>query len=49
MCLIVEDMSADQLLIAWRMVFVVVVVEVGASGSPIYLELALPGAIPYLV
>ena len=34
---------------AWEMVFGVVVPEVGASGAPVNLEVALVGAIPYPV
>ena len=34
---------------AWGMVFGVVVPEVGASGGPLNLEVALEGAIPYPV
>ena len=46
MWLVVEELRAHQALMAWGMVFGVVVPKVGASGGPVNLELALAGAIP---
>ena len=46
MRLVVEEVRAHQLVMAWGMVFGVGVDEVGASGVPVNLELALAGAIP---
>ena len=37
---------AHQLVMAWGMMFGVVVPKVGASGSPVNLELTLTSAIP---
>ena len=39
-------MRAHQEVMAWVMVFGVVVPEVGASGGPVNIELSLVGAIP---
>ena len=44
--LVVEEVRAHESVMAWGMVFVVVVSEVGASGDPVNLEVALAGAIP---
>ena len=41
-----DEVRAHQLVMAWGMVFGVVVPEVGDSGVPVNLELALAGAIP---
>ena len=45
MRIIVEEVRAHQLVMTWGMVFGVVVAKVGASGVPLYLELAMAGAI----
>ena len=39
-------MRSNQSAMAWGMVFGVVVSEVGASGDPVNIELALEGVIP---
>ena len=46
MWLVVEELRAHQAVMAWGMVFGVVVPEVGASRGPVNFELALAGAIP---
>ena len=46
MQLVVAEVRVYQLVMAWGMVFGVGVDEVGASGVPVNLELALAGAIP---
>ena len=46
MWLVVEELGAHQAVMAWGMVFGVVVPEVGASGGAVNLELALAGEIP---
>ena len=46
MRLVVEEPRAHQAMMAWGMVFGVVVPEVGASGPPVNLELTLTSAIP---
>ena len=46
MWLVVEEVRAHQTVMAWSMVFGVVVAEVGASGVSVNLEVALEGAIP---
>ena len=45
MRLVVEELRAHQAMMAWGMVFGVVVPEVGASGGPVNLELTLTSAI----
>ena len=45
MWLVVEELGAHQEMMAWGMVFGVVVPEVGASGGPVNLELTLTGEI----
>ena len=45
MCLVVEEMRAHQAMMAWEVVFGVLVPEVGASGGPLNLELTLASAI----
>ena len=45
MWLVVEELRAHQEMMAWGMVFGVVVPEVGASGGPVNLELTLTSAI----
>ena len=46
MWLVVEEVRAHQSVMAWGMVFGVVVPEVGASGDSVNIEMALAGAIP---
>ena len=46
MWLVVEELRAHQSVIAWGRVFGAVVPEVGASGAPVNIELAMAGAIP---
>ena len=46
MCLVMEELRAYQSVMAWVMVFGVVVAEVGDSGVSVNLEVALEGAIP---
>ena len=46
MWLVVEEVMAYHSVMAWGMVFDVVVPEVGASGAPVNLELTLTSAIP---
>ena len=43
--LVVEELRAHQSMMAWGMVFGVVVPEVGASGGPVNLELTLTSTI----
>ena len=43
--IVVEELRAHQEMMAWGMVFGVVVPEVGASGGPVNLELTLTIAI----
>ena len=45
MWLVVEELRAHQEMMAWGMVFGVVVSEVGASGATVNLELTLTSAI----
>ena len=45
MWLVVEELRAHQTMMAWGMVFGVVVPEVGASRGPVNLELILTSAI----
>ena len=49
MWLVVEELRAHQAMMAWVMVFGVVVPEVGASGGLANLELTLTSAIPHPV
>ena len=49
MWLVMEELRAHQAMMAWGVVFGVVVPKVGASGGPVNLELTLMGAIPDLV
>ena len=44
--LVLEEVRAHQSVMAWGMVFGVLVPEVGASGLPINIEVSLAGAIP---
>ena len=46
MWLVVEEVMVHQLVMAWVMVFSVVVSEVGASGGPVNIEVALASVIP---
>ena len=46
MWLVVEEVTAHQLVMSWIMVFDVVVPEVGDSGTPVNIEVDLAGAIP---
>ena len=46
MWIVVEELRAHQAIIAWGMVFGVVVPEDGASRAPVNLELTLMSAIP---
>ena len=46
MWLVLEELRLHQAVMAWGMVFGVVVPEVGASGGPVNIELDLTGAIP---
>ena len=46
MWLVVEELRAHQSVMAWGMVFGVVVPEVVASGGPVNIEAALAGATP---
>ena len=46
MCLVMEEVRAYPSVMAWLMLFGVVVPEVGASRAPVNLEVALAGAIP---
>ena len=46
MWLVVEKVRAHQLVMAWWMVFGVVVPKVSASGGPVNIEIYLAGAIP---
>ena len=46
MWLVVEELKAHQAMMAWVMVFGVLVPKVGASGGPVNLELTLASAIP---
>ena len=46
MWIFVEELRVHQAVMAWGMVFGVVVPKVGASGGPVNLELDLEGAIP---
>ena len=46
MWLVVEELRTHQAMMAWGMVFGVVVPNVGASGGPVNLELTLTGVIP---
>ena len=43
--LVVEELRAHQAMMAWGVVFGVVVPKVGASGAPVNLELTLTSAI----
>ena len=45
MWLVVEELRAYQVMMAWGMVFGVVVPKVGASGPPVNIELTLTSAI----
>ena len=45
MWLVVEELRSHQSVMAWGVVFGVVVPEVGASGAPVNIEVALAGAI----
>ena len=45
MWLVVEELRAHQAMMAWGMVFGVVVSKVGASGAPVNIELTLKSAI----
>ena len=45
MWLVVEELRAHQAMMAWVMVFCVIVPEVRASGGPVNLELTLTSAI----
>ena len=45
MWLIVEELWGHEVMMAWGMVFGVIVPKVGASGGPVNLELTLMGAI----
>ena len=45
MQLVVAEVRVYQLVMAWGMVFGVLVSKVGASGGPVNIELALAGAI----
>ena len=45
MWLVVEELGAHQAMMAWGMVFGVVVSEVGASGGPVNIELTLKSEI----
>ena len=49
MWLVVEELRAHQSMMAWGVVFGVVVPEVGASGGLVNLELTLTSAIYYPV
>ena len=49
MYLFVEEVRAHQSVMAWVMVFGVVVPKVGASRGPVNIEVELVGAIPYPV
>ena len=44
--LVVEELRAHQVMMAWGMVFGVLVPNVVASGGPVNLELTLTGVIP---
>ena len=46
MWLVVEELRSHQAMMAWGMVFGVVVPRVGASGGPVNIELTLTGEIP---
>ena len=46
MWIVMEELRSHKAVMAWGMVFGVVVPEVGASGAPVNIELALAGAIP---
>ena len=46
MWIVVEEVRAHQLVMTWRVLFGVLVPEVGASRSPVNLEVSLAGAIP---
>ena len=46
MWLIVEEVRVHQSVMAWGMIFCVVVPDVGASGGPVNLEVALAGKVP---
>ena len=46
MWLVADEVKAHQLVMAWGMVFGMVVANVGASGGPVNIEVALAGAIP---
>ena len=46
MQLVVAEVRVHQLVMDWIIVFGVLVSEVGASGGPLNIELALAGAIP---
>ena len=46
MWLVMEELRAHKLMMAWGAVFGVVFPEVGASGGPVNLELTLTSAIP---
>ena len=45
MWLVVEELRSHQAMMAWGMVFGVVVSEVGAYGSPVNIELTLTSTI----
>ena len=46
MQLVVAEVRVYQLVMAWGMVFGVLVSKVGASGGPVNIELTLTGEIP---
>ena len=46
MWIVMEEVRAHQSVMAWGMLFDVVVSEVGASGGPVNIEVALAGVIP---
>ena len=46
MWIVVEELRAHQAMVAWGMVFGVVVPEVGDCRGPVNLELTLTGVIP---
>ena len=46
MWIVVEELREHQSVMAWGMVFGMVVPEVGAYGCPVNLEVTLAGAIP---
>ena len=46
MWLVLEEVRVHQSVMTWGMLFCVLVPKVGASRAPVYLEVALAGAIP---